>query len=127
MTFVLIDSPPMRRCLIIFLLIFMPMKFSWAAVVAYCQHETGVSAEHMGHHEHQHSDSDGDAKSADFSKVSGTDPDCGTCHAGCAAVLLGTASLVPSFTVVTTLFVPARSMASLPPDRPERPQWLFLA
>jgi hypothetical protein len=117
----------MRRCLIIFLLVFMPMKFSWAAVVAYCQHETGVSVQHVGHHEHQHVDRDGDASRVDFSKVGGTDPDCGTCHAGCAAALLGSAHLVHSFAAVTTLFVPARFMASLPSDRPERPQWLFLA
>ena len=46
----------MRRWLSILMLTLLPLQFSWAAVAAYCGHETGQHAEHLGHHEHQHTD-----------------------------------------------------------------------
>ncbi|NCV41106.1 MAG: hypothetical protein EBW11_11190 [Betaproteobacteria bacterium] len=40
----------MRKFLAIFLLVLLPLQFSWAAVAGYCQHEAGVTANHPGHH-----------------------------------------------------------------------------
>ncbi|NBT82917.1 MAG: hypothetical protein EBT56_15195 [Betaproteobacteria bacterium] len=34
----------MRKFLAIFLLVLLPLQFSWAAVAGYCQHEAGVTA-----------------------------------------------------------------------------------
>jgi flagellar capping protein FliD len=44
----------MRRFLLIFLVVMMPLQLSWAAVSSYCQHESGTASKHFGHHEHQH-------------------------------------------------------------------------
>ena len=41
------------------MLALLPLQFSWAAVAAYCGHETGQHAEHLGHHEHRHADQAG--------------------------------------------------------------------
>ena len=46
----------MRRWFAILMLALLPLQFSWAAVAAYCGHETGQHAEHLGHHEHRHAD-----------------------------------------------------------------------
>ncbi|CAH0353395.1 MAG: hypothetical protein V4532_07260 [Pseudomonadota bacterium] len=79
----------MRRFLFVFLLIWFPLQMSWAAVVGYCQHETGSGANHVGHHQRSHDVSkDGgkeggaaaqDHQGGDTKKV-GIDGDCATCH-----------------------------------------------
>ncbi len=44
----------MRRWLAIFLLVFIPLQFTWAAASAYSQHENWDAANHFGHHAHEH-------------------------------------------------------------------------
>ena len=48
----------MKKFLAIFLLVLLPLQFSWAAVAGYCQHEAGVTANHPGHHTHDHQAAD---------------------------------------------------------------------
>lgn len=117
----------MRKWLAILLLVFVPLQLSWAAAASYCQHETGTSAKHFGHHDHQHKTADGKDASSNSVKTIGGDPDCASCHAGCLSALLGAvaiASLADSS--LDTAEYGAR-LTSPPFERLERPQWHVLA
>lgn len=75
----------MRRFILIFLMMLLPVQWSWAAAASVCAHEKDKS--HFGHHEHKHSASpevaepdEADGKAPSFH------PDCQVCHgigAGC--------------------------------------------
>ncbi len=116
----------MRKCLAIFLLVFMPLQLSWAAVASYCQHETGASAKHFGHHDHQHKAADGRDAAPD-AKTGGGDPDCASCHAGCSSALLGEVALQPMFSSSLDIADYWARLTSPPFERLERPQWRALA
>lgn len=127
---------PVRQLLAIFLLAFLPLQFSWAAVASYCAHETQAGADHFGHHEN-HADAGSVADRA-TSPVSTSDVegetapgamelDCGHCHSYCSVMLTLPSNLpgphltaLPNATLVET-------GGSHAPTRPERPQWLPLA
>jgi len=114
--------PVMRRWLAILLLVFLPLQFSWAAVAGYCQHETGVAAQHFGHHEHQHHADDAD--SSDTKALGGgIDADCAACHASCAAALTGIATILPIAATFVDHPWPPAVLASPPTGQPERPNW----
>lgn len=116
----------MRRFLIIFLLLALPLQMSWAAVATYCKHESGVAAQHFGHHEHEHQ-----AKPAEPAKDPSTltvDNDCVTCQLVSAGILQAAISSVPSESLQAERL--GRHIALLPcllPDRPERPKWVRAA
>ena len=118
---------PMRKCLAIVLLVFLPLQFSWAAVASYCQHETGAAAKHFGHHAHQHKAADGKDASPDPAKTLGGDPDCASCHAGCFSVLSGEIKLASSISPSLDTAYHPESLAAPPPERLERPRWRALA
>ena len=117
------------------MLVLLPLQFSWAAVAAYCGHETGQHAEHLGHHEHRHADqakadqakADQDSAPADQKAPAGFDFDCGHCHGTCASMpapLGDTSPLALASHPVTPVEGIVRTLAQSPP---ERPQWLPLA
>ena len=117
----------MRRWLLVLLLALLPLQLSWAAVAAYCQHETApAQAEHFGHHEHQHHDQ-GAAKTKDSHGAKKApltvDNDCGTCHLGQAQTLLSDApALAPPALpprVARHDALPASHVPALP-ERPDR-------
>lgn len=119
----------MRRYLILFLLVLMPLQLSWAAAGSYCGHETGPQANHFGHHPHEHAAGDApdlDAGTPD-KQSSAPHPDCGTCHGGNLVVLSneGPSTFVTS---AASRFVPPwdRISSSLTYP-PERPKWASLA
>lgn len=117
----------MRRWLAIFLLVFMPLQLTWAAVSTYCQHESGAKAKHFGHHDHQHKAVDGKDAAPDPLKYGGGDPDCAACHAGCASTLADSVTIP---LIVDSSFDTAdyRARLTSPPlKRLERPQWRVLA
>jgi hypothetical protein len=117
----------MRRWLAIFLLVFMPLQLTWAAVSTYCQHESGAAAKHPGHHDHEHKAADGKDTSPEPVKYGGGDPDCAACHAGCASVPADglTIHLAADSSLATE---DRRARLTSPPfERPERPQWRALA
>lgn len=118
--------PRMRRWLAIFLLVFLPLQASWAAVTGYCQHESGAAAQHFGHHEHKHHSDDGGSTDAKVLS-GGIDSDCAACHAGCVCALTGIAQfpvVLPAFE--GNLWRP--SIPSSPPTAvPERPNWAVSA
>lgn len=118
----------MRRLLALFLLVLLPLQFSWAAVGAYCQHETGTPTRHFGHHDHQHkADPDqGDSAVPDMS--GGIDNDCSACHAGCcAAAILGDNHLSAQQVASDAIDGYRNGLAPPPTYQPERPNWVALA
>jgi Protein of unknown function (DUF2946) len=120
----------MRRWLAILMLTLLPLQFSWAAVAAYCGHETGEQAQHLGHHEHQHAGqahSDKDSEPADPSAPAGFDFDCGHCHGTCAGLPAPVGDMAP-LTLASHPVTPVEGIVrTLAKSPPERPQWLPLA
>lgn len=121
----------MRRWLATLLLVLLPFQFSWAAVAAYCGHESGLQEQHFGHHKHQHVDHASSAKAADpagQSDAAALDFDCGHCHSTCCslpALTVGTlASPLVAAQPMASAHGPVRTLAQNPP---ERPQWLRFA
>jgi hypothetical protein len=72
----------MRRFILIFMMLLLPLQWSWAAAASVCEHEAGKA--HFGHHEHQHDKADGPQAQPDdttpAAKKLGEHPDCQTCH-----------------------------------------------
>ena len=122
----------MRRWLLIFMLVVLPMQFASAAAATYCRHETG-GAKHFGHHEHRHhasSDQKSSLETVGDDSQTGTglgDSDCEYCHLGAAHPLLhdfiqpcGTVDSVLALQVVL-------SFGTRDPDILDRPNWNSLA
>lgn len=115
------------RWLAIFLLVLMPLQLSWAAMSAYCQHENGDAALHFGHHEHQH-----EADTATKAQLVGDvladiDPDCSTCNAVCLPLFARPTQVDPVMASLPSDPVLRKPRSSPPLERPERPNWHFLA
>lgn len=111
----------MRRWFTLLLLVLMPLQSVWAAAAAYCQHEEGRTAQHVGHHAHEHhgaaSGHGQDGNAGDF------DGDCGHCHLG-GVPLLPPAAVLPAVVPVADLHAPAASrFRSVDPAPIERPNW----
>jgi hypothetical protein len=123
----------MRRWLAILLLVVLPTQMSWAAVAAYCAHESGAAADHVGHHDHAahaHASSPldaPDASSNDVDTASGADADCGHCHGQITGMLWSEENPAlkrpPSAPGAAVEFPCAAHAAA----QPERPQWRPLA
>jgi hypothetical protein len=121
----------MRRLLVIVLLALLPLQFSWAAVGAYCQHESAqAGAAQPGHHEHRHhADPTTDAgQGDDADRAAGEiDLDCGHCHGHFTAMLpRGNEMPAHRSTAHASASADAKPGAHAP-ARPERPQWAPLA
>jgi hypothetical protein len=116
----------MRFWLIILLTILMPLQLSWAATGRYCQHESDITSNHVGHHTHQHQVTERTDSGGDFAKTISVDLDCGTCHAGCSVAIQEPD--VVNKVALTLMLAPLRMVRSSPGpgDRPERPQWYAL-
>lgn len=116
----------MRRLVIIFMLLLLPVQITWAGISAYCKHETGVSAQHFGHHEHQHQAQEDESKQDN--PTFKFDGDCSFCQFSG----LGMTSM-PSKEMGNFLLVASRHMifsdipASYRLDRPDRPNWVRAA
>ena len=132
----------MRRLLLAFLLVFLPLQSIWAGAMPYCTHEPAPEVMHIGHHVHEHHDTvaddaahngahtpaatagaaqDGDGAPAPGSLLA--DMDCHACHGAGSAVFLapGALTLVNGHAAPAPLAAPA--LAASPPTRPERPNW----
>ena len=107
-----------------------PLQFSWAAVAAYCAHETGPQAQHLGHHDHQHTvqaSADQGTSSQDQNTPAGFDFDCGHCHATFASIP-APAGEMAALTLASPRVAPVEgTLRTLAQSPPERPQWLPLA
>lgn len=114
-----------KKLLLIFLLAWLPLQFSWAAAAVYCQHEEQQATQHFGHHSHQH-DASADLPD-DTDKPAKVHADCGYCHLSCQASFL----MAPPDVVVpngwTYIALPSLSFSSHIPDGLQRPDWRFVA
>lgn len=76
----------MRRFILVFMMLLLPLQWSWAAAASVCGHESGNA--HFGHHEHQHA---GDVQAGDAQDLAaeppGEHPDCHSCHGVGAACI----------------------------------------
>lgn len=113
----------MRRYLIIFFIVFLPLQFAWGAAARYCMHEKGDKVSHFGHHAHVHKAVTGaDIKPAS-PLVGGDDLDCDYCHIGCAQPL---PSNVQNFPIASeAIYVPpeTRLAGFRVPKLIDRPNW----
>lgn len=120
----------MRRWLLLFFAVLLPLQLAWGAASAYCQHEGAapggsVQARHIGHHLHEHQDERGQASGGSLA----VDTDCATCHAACAPAL-GPGTLHGSPAVRSTSAAGLSSDAAFSSAlarAPDRPQWPRLA
>jgi hypothetical protein len=114
----------MNKWLAIFLLVFLPLQLTWTVADAYCQHESGLAAQHFGHHDHQHAPDAGKPVTPDPAQFGASDPDCGDCLAGSVSVLADslTIAMLPNLAPALPHY---RAHLPFPPRQPiERPQWL---
>ena len=114
----------MRRYLIIFFIVFLPLQFAWGAAARYCVHEKVDQVSHFGHHAHVHKGSV--PESVLTGALSGTDdPDCSSCHMGCAQLLFG--NVVGFSAAPPAIFEPPDPLPTLfwLPDTIDRPNWSF--
>ena len=128
----------MRRLLLVFLLLFMPLQSIWAAASPYCKHETAPQASHFGHHAHDHH---GDAAAAQTQPSSadetpdhkalattGTvDMDCHACHGVGSGMALSASGQAIVVAVAAPAALVAPAWVHPPLTRPERPNWSVLA
>ena len=126
----------MRRCLLIALLCFLPVQFSWAAVAGYCQHESSPAAAHAGHHEHTFSASAdtphagpeaAEAMGQPLSAEAEADQECGHCCGHLCALPLMLADAHVSAGQLGPQWALQAQGTSHAQLRPERPQWPSLA
>ena len=115
-----IHSPPMRRLVLICMMLLLPVQWTWAAAAAYCAHESGQAAQHMGHHEHQHQGASDDHGGKPATKAV-ADNDCGVCHLSNLQWLDATVAALP----VASEPAPRRDRGAFfrshIPSGPERP------
>lgn len=120
----------MRRFLIWFLILFLPLQASWAAVTGYCQHESGLAAEHLGHHEHEHDSSLTEkttGKTTPLNPSGATDSDCSFCNANLTAIPSSGAQRLPAPALAALPAKPPPPALTAFGVPPERPDWSSLA
>ncbi|WP_395402903.1 hypothetical protein ACHMW6_31160 [Pseudoduganella sp. UC29_106] len=127
----------MVRRFVYLLLVAFTLQLSWGTIAAYCEHESGRAARHLGHHEHSPATADAaDAASTAASdhgdqsgaaKKSAGHTHCSSCsHAALAAIELDGGHAHPQAIAIAAAAPIIRiSSAYLAP--PERPQWLHAA
>lgn len=114
----------MRRWLVVFLLLVLPLQFAWAVAAPYCAHEAATAAgKHPGHHQHVHQDGSDVTKAGDDGAgIGASHTDCASCHAGAAATLpLPVADLTKAPRDVLHQQSPPRYRSHTPagPERPD--------
>ncbi|APR05285.1 hypothetical protein [Thauera chlorobenzoica] len=93
----------------------------WAAVSAYCEHEAGAAADHLGHHEHKHQ---GEVDDESWPKGGGVDVDCSFCHAAsCTALPSGTGLPTLDLAIATIRGGAQVWLLAGHFSEPERPKW----
>ena len=120
----------MRRLIILFMLVLLPVQISWAVVSDYAAHEPAGNGHHDVHHHEAHAMEtvfDLDLPSQDtppYQAQFGHDH----CHLAGFIGLLTTTQLNAAI-VPNALYLPGASpvYTSQILDRPERPKWLPLA
>lgn len=117
----------MRRWFLIFLVAFLPMQLTWAAVASYCQHEIGVGTKHLGHHLQQHRAHTEPTDTGRSNAGTAVDTDCGICHTGCVTAFFEPLALLSVAAFLVTGTTHLVLISSPPPSLPERPNWANFA
>lgn len=117
----------MKKFFLLLLLFVLPLQMSWAAASAYCLHEEGKAAQHLGHHSHQHKASAGDEPQADAGKdlnaKAKAHSDCNVCH-GIGHAWLPPGASMPVFDSASLAIDTSSFLyVSHIPDGPKRPDW----
>jgi hypothetical protein len=115
----------MRRWVLLFLMLVVPIQVVWGVAAPYCAHESSTtSKKHFGHHEHRHQVAGDDAQHAhDDSAASkaSNHVDCGSCHLGCSVTLSTPTIKVDLPAREAILNIDDAYFASHVPSGPERP------
>lgn len=115
----------MRRAVIIALACILAFQLSWAEAAVYCQHESGPTVTHFGHHAHRHPVNDAGGKPGKTLSKLSADQDCTACHlAGMAVPIMVFLSPPANTTHVSPQFEVIQESSSTYPHPPERPKWL---
>lgn len=119
----------MTRRIVSCLLLMLAFQFTWSAISAYCMHESGVAAQHLGHHQHKpdaHPDAEAQlADAGDGQQTAGKK----TAHSHCAScvhAVLAPAAMAPATFLIladAAPFVSEIAFDSVIQLPPERPQW----
>ena len=127
----------MKRCLLIFLLMLLPLQFSWAAVAALCQHDKESNTQHFGHHDsYGHAQAEQntsdklqqDNQDDTSNNDNDSDSNCQFCHLSCNKQVGVHTGLLPLMTVQNSFpSAPPASYLSHIGESPEKPDWLHLA
>jgi hypothetical protein len=118
----MVTLPAVKRLLLILMLLFIPLQATWSAASAYCGHEQGAKAQHLGHHEHDHHQAQPDDDS-DEAPLTQLDPDCAYCHIGSFAIFTSIGVMAPDDAATVTGSGQIYRLQSSLPERPERPKW----
>ena len=124
----------MKNLALIWLIAFLPIQMTWAAVSVYCTHHEDDKAaqhfghhgdEHEGHHDYEHEDviaADNDSGQPDSQKT--TEQSHGHHHHGGTLGMM-TFVWLPTHDASSTETTPGLQalISSLPPSQPERPNW----
>lgn len=83
----------MKRWLLFFFVLVLPLQLAWSASAVYCQHEDAPGAFHLGHHAHVHKNVP-QAKTKALQDTAAaavqlTHSDCSYCHASVAQLPAG--------------------------------------
>lgn len=126
----------MRRLLLVFLSILLPLQFAWAGAAAYCAHEStdlpAAMTDHFGHHTHEHGNdahkAGNTAGKTTAKAASLPDGDCTACHFPGSHGVFAELRMPGDYRYVTLRYAPRQyAFGSIPSPVPDRPQWLRLA
>jgi len=118
-------SPRARR-IFSCLLLMLAFQFTWSAISAYCMHETGVAAQHLGHHQHKPDAHDTQLAGADDGKPAPAKKAAHSHCASCVHAVLAPAAAAPAPCLMLARAAPASiepTFASIVQSPPYRPQW----
>lgn len=115
---------PMRRWLIVSLMLLMQVQFGWAAAAAYCGHELSTAASaHFGHHEHRHQGASLQGADDAGKGIASLHLDCESCHLGTSVNLPPPAIAIaelPQFEFRCECSPRYTSHVTSTPERPDR-------
>lgn len=119
----------MRRYLILFLVLLLPLQVSWAAVANYCGHEKQITAYHFGHHQDEHQHSSPASDNSDNGKQPADRYSFSHDHnhlSGFIALLLTETAISDRVSSSQLLPDDIAALPALSPVRLERPNWSAL-
>lgn len=126
----------MQRIVLVFLLLLLPVQWTWAAAASICRHESNIHANHFGHHEHRHDHQASTPVSVDAVDAAddtqaqgdfGAHADCATCHGAVPALVMQAAVVLSAQLTPSASTLYQRSVTTGVPERLIRPPHVRLA